>query len=212
MATAFSRTLAQCVVDSTNAHGVRSSRRTDLIHQCIRQYIETRNPHVRCEVEYKLATRLGGFDVDIAAFSRDSGKLVACVLFKGLTSSIAKNSKNYEHNKIGEAVKAKSGMGDAKLVYIDVVPVRCPTYCGDRSIKAWETHAPADVRARAAVVTEVANAGRIAPIIDDVYTMSVDYGYAADCSISLTSIVDASDIDRFDTFIGGLEPVAAPLL
>jgi hypothetical protein len=155
-------------------------------------------------VEHNLSTKLGGFDVDVAVFTRDTKALVACLLFKGLTSSISKNDKNYEHNKVGEAVKAKSGMGSAKLVYLDVVPVRCPTYTGDKVIKGWETHAPADVRARSKLVAEVANEGRVAPIIDDIYTVSVDYEYHPDQSIAVKDVVDATDLDRFEALIEGL--------
>ncbi len=200
----FAHTLVQCVAEATNVHGPRSSKRTDRIHHCIRQYIESRNPRVECKVEYKLSTEMDVFKVDVAIFARNTNALVACLLFKGLTSSISKNDKNYEHNKIGEAVKAKSGMGSAKLVYLDVVPVRCPTYRADKSVLRWETHAPADVRARSLTVAKVANKLAIAPIIDDIYTVSVDYEYHPDQSIAVKEMVDATDLDRFEALIEGL--------
>lgn len=200
----FATQLLDCVVDATNAFGVRSSKRTDRIHQCIQQYIEARNPRVTCIVEHKLTTKLGSFDVDIAVKNRETGALVACLLFKGLTSSIAKNEKNYEHNKIGEAVKAKSGMGAAKLVYLDVVPVRCPTYKTDGTVMRWETHEPETVRARASLLMEVANEGRAVPMIDDIYTVSVDYEFPTPKTIEMKRVVDATDLTRFDALIDGL--------
>lgn len=208
----FARSLSECVVSATNQFGVRSSKRTDVIHGCIRTHVEAQNPRVYCKVEYKLQTQLGGFDVDIAVFERETEKLLACVLFKGLTSSIAKNDKNYEHNKIGEAVKAKSGMTDAKLVYIDVVPVRCPTFGSGDVIKAWETHEPEKTRARSQLLMSTVNAGRVAPIIDDIYTVSVNYSYESSRQIQLVDVVDYTDLVRFDVFIDGLAPVGAPLL
>jgi len=204
----FATLLATTVVDATNKHGVRSSKRTDDIHACIKMYIESQNSRVTCIVEHNLVTKLGGFDVDVAVFDKETNKLVACLLFKGLTSSIKKNEKNYEHNKIGEAVKAKSGMGDAKLVYLDVVPVRCPTYGSGEDIKCWESHTPDAVRLRSNTVLEVVNSISSVPIIDDIYTVSVDYGYGDGKIISFTRIVDDSDMERFDALIHSLAPAA----
>jgi hypothetical protein len=202
----FARQLATLVAETTNQYGVRSSRRTDSVHAFIRSYIEARNPRVRCVVEHALPTKLGSFDVDLAVFAGDT--LVGCLLFKGLTSSISKNEKNYEHNKLGEAIKAKSGMSKtAKLVYLDVVPVRCPTYKSDGSVKCWESHPPEVVRERCVRLCEVANADRLTPIIDDIYTVSVDYAYTPDKKIEVTSVVDETDLTRFEAFVDGLAPV-----
>lgn len=207
-AATFVESLVGQLVDSTNEHGIRSSKRTDAVHATIVAYIEAKNPNLSGVVEYKLPTELGCFDVDVAVFDKTTRKLIACVLFKGLTSSIAKNSKNYEHNKIGEAVKAKSGMDvGARLVYLDVVPVRCPTYKGDGTIKSWEKHLPEKVRAGSVRLQRVVNMGRTTPIIDDIYTVSVDYEYLPDRRIALRSVVDDSDLIRFDELIVGLAPV-----
>lgn len=204
--TTFARQLAIIVAESTNQFGVRSSRRTDSVHSFIKTYIETRNPRLRCVVEHALPTKLGSFDVDLALFAGDT--LVSCLLFKGLTSSISKNEKNYEHNKLGEAIKAKSGMSKtAKLVYLDVVPVRCPTYKSDGTIKCWETHTAETVRERNTRLCEVANEDRAVPIIDDIYTVSVDYTYGPDKQITVSSIVDESDVTRFDSLLEALAPV-----
>jgi hypothetical protein len=208
----FVERLVTQLVESTNEYGVRSSKRTDNVHAVILAYVESKNPGVFGVVEYRLPTKLGNFDVDIALFDKVTRKLVVCVLFKGLTSSISKNSKNYEHNKIGEAVKAKSGMGvGTKLVYIDVVPVRCPTYKGDWTIKGWEKHLPEKVRQDAVRLQVVVNDGRTTPIIDDIYTVSVDYDYLPDHSVAFRSIVDDSDMTRFDQLIAGLAPVEAQM-
>ena len=98
---AFSTLLAKTVVDATNTYGVRSSKRTDAIHMFIKLYIESRNPNVTCVVEYSLKTGLGIFKVDVAVFHKTTHELLACLLFKGLTSSISKNDKNYAHHKLG---------------------------------------------------------------------------------------------------------------
>jgi len=191
------------LVESTNKYGVRSSKRADEVHACIAEYITHRNHGLSCRVEYKLPTALGDFDVDIAVFRGQV--LVACVLFKGLNSSITKNAKNYEHNKLGEAIKAKSGMPDtAKLVYLDVIPIRCPTYGSGNIIKCWESHSPPLVRDHAQRLCNVANKGRAYPIIDDVYTIFVEYTYHEDRRFELVSVVDDSDVPRFDTFIDSL--------
>lgn len=203
----FSTLLARTVADATNKYGVRSSKRTDAIHMFIKSYIEKNNSNVTCVVEYKLETGLGIFKVDVAIFHRTTNKLLACLLFKGLTSSISKNDKNYEHNKLGEAVKAKTGMGDAALVFMDVIPVRCPTYNGSGEIQCWESHPFDALHVRSKAFMAVANDGRISPCIDDIYTISVDYTYGEKKDIVLAGIVNDSDIERFEVFIRSLAPV-----
>ena len=201
----FAKSLADVVASSTNEHGVRSSKRTAIIHNCISSYMTHRNPDIRCVVEHSLSTMMGDFKVDIAVFIGDV--LVACLLFKGLTSSISKNEKNYEHNKLGEAMKAKTGMSKtAKLVYLDVVPIRCPTYKTDDSIGAWESHLPESVRERNDTLRKVANMDRVVPLIDDIYTVSVDYEYMSRSEIAVKTVVDDSDLIRFEAFLTGLVP------
>ena len=200
----FSANLVNIVVEATNAHGVRSSKRTDKIHEYIKNYIEEQNPSVRCVIEHPLSTELGEFSVDIAAFNRQTDELVMCVLFKALNSSIDKNKKNYEHNKIGEAVKAKTGMASsAKLVFIDVVPIKCPTFGKDDCVTNWENHSPDSVKARSNKLMDVANSGRLAPCIDDIYTISVEYAYSGKL-LGGQRIVDETDIERFDILIRSL--------
>jgi hypothetical protein len=200
----FSANLVNIVVEATNAHGVRSSKRTDKIHEYIKNYIEEQNPSVRCVIEHPLLTELGEFSVDIAAFDRQTDELVMCVLFKALNSSISKNAKNYEHNKIGEAVKGKTGMPtSAKLVFIDVVPTKCPTFGKDECVEAWENHSPDKVKARSSKLINVANSGRLTPCIDDIYTISVEYAYSGKF-LGGQRIVDETDIERFDTLIRSL--------
>lgn len=206
MISSFAHNLALTTVDATNKHSVRSSKRTDGIHERIAQRIVELNPRLAYRLEHKLPTKLGPFDVDIVLF--DKGVIVACILFKGLTSSIAKNKKNYEHNKIGEAVKAKSGMSkEAKLIYLDVIPVRCPTYKTDKTLPPkWETHAPETVRAETLRLIDVVNEDRMIPLIDDIYNVFVDYSYDPTGKVGLNSVVDASDLDRFDELIKSLAP------
>ena len=206
--TSFVEDLVECIVGATNKYGVRSPKRTDDIHSFIKTFIETQNSNLSCIIEKPLQTELGTFKVDLAIFDRRTGRLCACVLFKALASSIAKNCKNYEHNKIGEAVKAKSGMdSDTKLVYIDVIPIRCPTYKKGK-ISAWEKRNPENVRKNAVRLQTVTNSGRTRPIIDDIYTIFVDYEYDdVYKKIAIKSIVDSSDIARFVQLLAELVPV-----
>lgn len=209
----FVENLIDCVVKTTNEYGIRSPKRTNDIHSFIKTFIETQNANLSCTIEYPLRTELGIFKVDLAVFDKRTDRLCMCVLFKALTSSIAKNCKNYEHNKIGEAVKAKSGMDtDAKLVYIDVIPVRCPTYKKDK-IGGWEKHNPVNVRENAIRLQRVTNNGRAYPIIDDIYTIFVDYEYdVVSHAITSRSIVDSSDMLRFVQLLLELVPAGEQTL
>lgn len=203
----FATNLARSVASTTNQYGIRSSKRTDDIHNFIAKHIMTINPRTTCKVEYKLKTELGDFNTDIMVFDK-SDNIVACILFKALISSIGKNEKNYEHNKIGEAVKAKSGMpSDAKIVFLDVIPVRCPIYNKDGKVKSWECHPPATVREKNNTLMRVTSK-LCTGCIHDIYTLFADYKYSEDKSLEVESVVDESDMQRFTDFILALAPDA----
>ena len=202
-ATAFSN----LIVRSTNEYGVRSSHRTDPIHQHLSNRIKELNPRLDVSVEYAVKTTLGMFDVDIVVFDKETHSLLACILFKGLNSSISKNEKNYEHNKIGEAVKLGRGEAEkAKVVFMDVMPIRCPTYGASDTIKGWEKHDVETVRARSKLVVDEIN--HYHTYIHDAYILFNDYDYLPGKKIALNEDVDHSDIARFEEMIKSLAPVA----
>ena len=199
------RTLVALVVSSTNTHGVRSSKRTDPIHAFIAHWMTELNPRITTKVEYKVSTGLGAFDVDVVAFDKDTNKIVCCVLFKATNSSIAKNNKNYEHNKIGEAVKLSVGEAEnAAVVFFDIVPILCPTYGKDNVITRMEKHAVDDVRAQTAKFIGVVN--RYHTYVHHIFTGFVDYEYLADKKMELKTVVDCEDMNRFKEFVQGLAP------
>ena len=201
----FSARLMQIIVGATNTFGVRSSKRTNEIHTYIKNYIEQQNPLIRCVIEYNLRTELCCFCVDIVMFNRETDELIACLLFKSINSSLAKNRNNYHRSKLGEALDARSGMDyRAKLLFLDVVPVKCPTYGSGECIKRWEIHSPENIKNWSKRVMNVANKGRISPSIDDIYTISVEYDYIDRKTQEFKRIIEESDLERFDVLIKSL--------
>lgn len=196
----------QVIIDATNKYGVRSSKRTDPIHKLLCDRIMELNPRLDAKVEYRVKTTLGPFDVDVVIFDKQTRALLACLLFKSLNSSISKNEKNYEHNKIGEAVKLGRGEAEnAKVVFMDVMPICCPTYGAGDAVKGVERHNIDAVRARSKLVIDEIN--HYHKYIHDTYLLFNDYEYLPGKKISLKAIVDHSDMDRFDEMIKSLAPV-----
>lgn len=203
----YATTFADLIVQATNTFGVRSSHRTDPIHQYLSKRIEELNPRVDVKVEYAVKTTLGMFDVDIVVFNKETGAILACILFKSLNSSISKNEKNYEHNKIGEAVKLGRGEAEkAKVVFMDMIPIRCPTYGAGDTIKGWEKHDVETVRARSKLVVDEIN--HYHTYVHDAYVLFNDYDYLPGKKIALKEVVDHSDMARFEEMIKSLAPVA----
>lgn len=201
----YATTIANIIVNATNAFGVRSSRRTDPIHKSLGDRIVEINPRLDVKIEYTVKTTLGPFNVDIVIFNK--GALVGCVLFKALNSSIKKNEKNYEHNKIGEAVKLGGGEAEnAKVVFIDVMPISCPTYGEGNMVKGLEKYEVEEVRARSKLVVDEIN--RYHKYVHDAYVLFNDYEFLTDKKMVLKEVVDHSDMERFEEMIKGLAPVA----
>ena len=92
----------------------------------------------------------------------------------------------------------------AKLLFLDVVPVKCPTYGSGECIKGWEIHSPETIKNRSKKVMDVANRGRVTPSIDDIYTISVEYDYIDRKTQEFKRIIDESDLGRFDKLIESL--------
>jgi len=203
----YTASLTHAIVGATNNFGVRSSKRTKLIHDHLRTRIIEVNPGVDVKVEYSVKTAFGRFDVDIAVFDKHSNSIVACILFKSLNSSIGKNEKNYEHNKIGEAVKLSRGESDtAKVIFLDVMPIRCPIYGNGDDINGWETHDVEVVRERRKLVVDVVN--HYHSYIHGAYVLFNDYDYLPGKKIALKEIIDHSDFALFEDMIKSLAPAA----
>lgn len=203
----YAKAFTDIIIQATNQYGVRSSHRTDPIHRHLSNRIMELNPRLDVKVEYAVKTTLGPFDVDIVVFDKETRAILACILFKGLNSSISKNEKNYEHNKIGEAVKLGRGEAEtAKVVFLDVMPIRCPTYGAGDAIKAWEKHDVDTVRARSKLVVDEINYYHT--YIHDAYVLFNDYDYLPGKKIALKGVIDHSDMARFEEMIKSLAPVA----
>ena len=82
----------------TSFQNVRSSKRTDDLHEVLLSEILSQNPQWRdldWRFEYKLQRDAfgGTFDIDIAGFDVD-GNLKVCILAKAMNSNVNKNIKN----------------------------------------------------------------------------------------------------------------------
>ena len=93
----------------TSVQNVRSSKRTDDLHDVLLNEILAKNPQWKqldWQFEYKLPLDAfgGTFDIDIAGFD-PNGKLKVCILAKAMNSNVNKNIKNYANTTIGESAR-----------------------------------------------------------------------------------------------------------
>ena len=93
----------------TSFQNVRSSKRTDDLHEVLLSEILSKNSQwkdLNWKFEYKLPLDdFGGtFDIDIAGFN-DNNELKVCILAKAMNSNVNKNIKNYANTTIGEAAR-----------------------------------------------------------------------------------------------------------
>jgi ribosomal protein L31 len=202
----FAENLCKAVIESTNEHGVRSSKRTDVIHTKICSWIESLNPRVSCVIEERLKIATGTIDTDIVVRNKATQEIVACVSFKALMNNIGQNRTNNENVKCGEAIKITSAIPvHAKLVFLDIVPETSPYYTKGGSMTRMETNPPSEWKEREKKLMTMVN--QRAELITDIYTLFPKYVWESRESMRFESMFDSADIDRMATFVEGLAPL-----
>ena len=128
----------------TSFQNVRSSKRTDDLHDVLLSEILVKNPQwqgMEWRFEYKLPLDAfgGTFDIDIAGFDLD-GKLKVCILAKAMNSNVNKNIKNYANTTIGEAARLAyaPNVELEKILFVSVLPRVAPRFKKDGTVSGFD--------------------------------------------------------------------------
>jgi len=128
----------------TSFQNVRSSKRTDDLHDVLLSEILVKNPQwqgMDWRFEYKLPLDAfgGTFDIDIAGFDLD-GKLKVCILAKAMNSNVNKNIKNYANTTIGEAARLAyaPNVELEKILFVSVLPRVAPRFKKDGTVGGFD--------------------------------------------------------------------------
>ena len=134
----------------TSFQNVRSSKRTDDLHEVLLREVLIQNPQWSCtgglkvldwKFEYKLPVDAfgGTFDIDIAGFDVD-GNLKVCILAKAMNSNVNKNIKNYANTTIGEAARLAfaPNINLEKILFVSVLPRVAPRFKKDGTVGGFD--------------------------------------------------------------------------
>ena len=128
----------------TSFQNVRSSKRTDDLHDVLLNEILVKNPQwqgMDWKFEYKLPLDAfgGTFDIDIAGFDIE-GKLKVCILAKAMNSNVNKNIKNYANTTIGEAARLAyaPNVELEKILFVSVLPRVAPRFKKDGTVSGFD--------------------------------------------------------------------------
>ena len=128
----------------TSFQNVRSSKRTDDLHEVLLSEILSRNPQWKdldWKFEYKLPLDAfgGTFDIDIAGFN-DNNELKVCILAKAMNSNVNKNIKNYANTTIGEAARLAfaPNINLEKILFVSVLPRVAPRFKKDGTVGGFD--------------------------------------------------------------------------
>ena len=128
----------------TSFQNVRSSKRTDDLHDVLLNEILVKNPQwqgMDWKFEYKLPLDAfgGTFDIDIAGFDIE-GKLKVCILAKAMNSNVNKNIKNYANTTIGEAARLAyaPNVELEKILFVSVLPRVAPRFKKDGTVGGFD--------------------------------------------------------------------------
>ena len=128
----------------TSFQNVRSSKRTDDLHDVLLSEILVSNPQwqgMEWRFEYKLPLDAfgGTFDIDIAGFDLD-GNLKVCILAKAMNSNVNKNIKNYANTTIGEAARLAyaPNVELEKILFVSVLPRVAPRFKKDGTVGGFD--------------------------------------------------------------------------
>ena len=128
----------------TSFQNVRSSKRTDDLHEVLLSEILSRNSQWKdldWKFEYKLPLDAfgGTFDIDIAGFN-DNNELKVCILAKAMNSNVNKNIKNYANTTIGEAARLAYApdIELEKILFVSVLPRVAPRFKKDGTVGGFD--------------------------------------------------------------------------
>lgn len=130
---------------------VRSSARTDVLHESIVESLCEVNPKfAEYDWEYEVSIpdgyslpeenpRQKKFKIDIVG--KKDGKIKICVLAKAMQSCIGKNMQNYTNTTIGESCRilySPIASDIEKVLFVSFYPREAPVFTRDGSVKSIE--------------------------------------------------------------------------
>jgi hypothetical protein len=201
----FSKLLVDTIIESTNKYSIRSSRRTDQIHNMIAKHIECKYPDkVYYKCEYPLKIKTGTHKVDIVIFDKNNHTILFCISFKAPLNNINQNIANYENTKFGEFIKMRTAIPkNAGIIFIDVIPIECPYFKKDDTISRMEKIIPINHKKRTINQLEILR-------YDDneqqahIFSLFVKYEYINKKQIKFSSIENDEDIQRLFEIINSM--------
>jgi hypothetical protein len=195
----LSKQIAKCIIDSSNKFGIRSPKRSDPIHKLIADIITIINPELSCRIEEKLKISSGSFKVDISV--RHGSKMVCLISFKAPLNNIKQNMTNGQNVKGGELLKMINAYPDAKIIFMDFIPVQCCYYYKDGRMKNTETFVPEKVIKSNSDLIKILTPRGVS-LCDGIFTVFTNNIYPElRGQLEFVEVVNHSDMDRFVEFI-----------
>ena len=181
---------------TTSFQNVRSSRRTDDLHQALLEELTQTYPEFQqlmWKFEYKLdEDAFGGtFDIDIVAY--DGPDLKVAVLAKAINSNINKNIKNYANTTIGEAARLvyAPGIELDKVLFVSILPRVAPRFDKLRQIVGYDDVVGAKER------TNISNVLR-AQYDDQVQSVDLFYDIEGVRDVVDFDVIGVQNLDRLE--------------
>jgi hypothetical protein len=191
----YAEQIGKCIVDSSNEFGIRSSKRTNPIHELIAKMITTENPDLICKIEHKLDISTGSFKVDISASKDGIVKLLVSV--KASLNNIKQNMTNNENVKGGELLKMVNAFPEAKIVFLDFIPIECPYYCTNGNPKHIEKFNPEKIFKENSDLLKILSPRGIS-LCDGIFTIFTNNKYPhTRGNLEFINIINCNDMDRF---------------
>ena len=183
---------------TTSFQNVRSSRRTDDLHQALLEELTQTYPEFQqlaWKFEYKLEEDAfgGTFDIDLAGFDISSGELKVAVLAKAINSNVNKNIKNYANTTIGEAARLvyAPGIELDKVLFVSILPRVAPRFDKLRQIVGYDDVVSAKER------TNISNVLR-AQYDDQVQSVDLFYDIEGVRDVVDFDVIGVSNLDRLE--------------
>ena len=191
----LSKQIGQCIIESTNEFGIRSSKRSDPIHKKIAGIIVELNPNLTCKIEDKLKISTGSFRVDISVWR--CSKVICLISVKAPLNNIQQNMTNGQNVKGGELLKMINAHPDAKIVFLDFIPVECRYYFKDGLSKKVESFVPEKIIKSNSELLKILSPRGIS-LCDGIFTIFTKNNYSNKRGkLEFVEVVDYSDMDKF---------------
>jgi len=139
----FKKTI-QSAYSAYKVYGCRSNKKTRIIHDYIKDYINNNNSNIYAKTEVKVScsNHSGTKRHDIVVYSKESDKIKAIIPVKFIMSNFKQNKNNYLESLVGECYLTKQSNPDVKIIPINIVFKHMPYFTKNKKIKKIEEFDP----------------------------------------------------------------------